>query len=304
MRAVRAPAADEDLPGFCERLGIPGLADVHTHFMPDRLQQRVWAYFDDAGPLVGRPWPVRYRWPEQDRVARLRAMNVRLFSALAYAHRPGVAESLNAWTLEFAKRTSGCLPSATFYPEPGAEEYVSRALAGGARIFKVHPQVGGFAPDDPRLDGIWELLARAGTPVVIHAGHSPVGTAHTGPAPFGNLLARHPGLTAVAAHLGAPDYAAFLRLAERHERVLLDTTMVFTGFFDQLAPFPGASLPLLRELGLAGKVLLGSDFPTIPYPYAQQVAGLARTGLGEPWLRAVLWGNAAALFGAPATCSM
>jgi predicted TIM-barrel fold metal-dependent hydrolase len=52
-----------------------------------------------------------------------------------------------------------------------------------------------------------------------------------------------------------------------------------------------------QDKGLAGKVLLGSDFPNIPYPYAEQVAGLVRLGLGERWLRAVCWDNAAGLFG-------
>jgi len=37
--------------------------------------------------------------------------------------------------------------------------------------------------------------------------------------------------------------------------------------------------------------------PNIPYAYAEQVAGLVRLGLGEPWLRAVCWDNAARLFG-------
>jgi len=99
--------------------------------------------------------------------------------------------------------------------------------------------------------------------------------------------------------MGAPDYEAFLRLALDYERVFLDTTMIFTDFFDHLAPFPASALPLARELGLAGKILLGSDFPNIPYPYARQLAGLARLGLGEDWLRAVCWDNPVALFGAP-----
>jgi uncharacterized protein len=50
-------------------------------------------------------------------------------------------------------------------------------------------------------------------------------------------------------------------------------------------------------LGLGGKVLLGSDFPNIPYVYAEQIVGLVRLGLGDPWLRAVCWDNAARLFG-------
>jgi uncharacterized protein len=113
------------------------------------------------------------------------------------------------------------------------------------------------------------------------------------------VLARYPGLAAIIAHLGAPDYEAFLGLAADYERVTLDTTMIFTDFFDRLAPFPDAARPLARDLGLAGKVLLGSDFPNIPYPYARQLAGLARLGFGQAWLRAVCWENPVALFGAP-----
>jgi cytosine/adenosine deaminase-related metal-dependent hydrolase len=293
----RPPVEDAAVPGFWRGLGLPGLADVHTHFLPPRLLRRVWAYFDAAGPLVGREWPIRYRWDDETRVAHLRRLGVRAFTALAYPHRPGMAAALNRWTLDFAARTTGCLPSATFFPEPGAAGYVTDALDAGARVFKVHFQVGGFPPTDPALDAVWGLLADAGVPVVVHAGHAPVGTVHTGAVPFAALLARHPRLAAIVAHLGAPDYAAFLDLAGAYERVRLDTTMTFTSFFGHAAPFPAAELPRLRELGLAGKVLLGSDFPNIPYPYAEQLTGLAGLDLGDDWLRAVCWGNAAALFG-------
>jgi hypothetical protein len=294
------PAEDSDIPGWCAALGIPGLADVHTHFLPPRLLRRVWAYFDEGGPLLGVKWPIRYRWDDERRVAHLRAMNVRMFSALAYAHRPEMAADLNRWTLGFARSTPGCLPSATFYPEPGVTDYVTEALDDGARIFKVHLQVGGFAPADPLLDPVWDMLAASRTPVVVHAGHAPVGTEYTGPGPIGEVLRRHPDLTAIIAHLGAPDYEQFLRLAGDHNRVMLDTTMIFTGFFDRFAPFPRSALPRLKALGEAGKVLLGSDFPNIPYPYAQQITGLAALGLGQAWLRAVCWENPVALFGVPA----
>lgn len=290
------PEQDVQVTAFWQGLGLPGLADVHVHFMPPRMMQRVWAYFDQAGPLVGRPWPIRYRWSDGERVTHLRSMGVRAFSALAYAHRPGMAEKLNTWTLDFASATPGCIPSATFYPEPEAPGYVHAALEAGARVFKVHVQVGGFRPDCAELDAVWGLLADAGVPVVVHAGHAPVATVHTGPEPFAGVLARHPRLAAIVAHLGAPDYLPFLDLAERYERVALDTTMTFTPFFDQLTPFPRQALPRLRDLGLAGKVLLGSDFPNLPYPYATQLAGLARLELGDDWLRAVCWGNAATLF--------
>jgi hypothetical protein len=288
---------DRGVPGFWRGLGLPGLVDIHVHFLPPRMLRRVWAYFDSAGPLVGVRWPIHYRWPDAERVARLEALGVRTYPALAYAHKPGMAADLNAWTLEFAARTPACLPSATFYPEPGVLDYVTAALDAGARIFKVHLQVGDFPPTDPLLDPVWGLLAEAGVPVVVHAGSGPVPNTYTGPEPFGAVLARHPRLVAVIAHLGAPEYAAFFDLAERYERVALDTTMAFTDFFDQFAPFPAALRPRLRDLGLAGKVLLGSDFPNIPYPYAHQLDALARLDLGDDWLRAVCWTSAAALLG-------
>jgi predicted TIM-barrel fold metal-dependent hydrolase len=290
------PRDDDEVPAFWRALGLPGLIDAHVHFLPPRLMRRVWEYFDAAGPLVGVPWPIRYRWPDGERIAHLDRLGVRAFTALAYAHRPGMASDLNAWTLDLAARTPGCLPCATFFPEPGVLDQVKHAMDAGARVFKVHLQVGGFDPRDPVLDPVWGLLADAGVPVVVHAGSGPVPHGHTGPEPFGAVLARHPRLVAVIAHLGAPEYDGFLRLAERYERTALDTTMAFTDFFDRLAPFPAADLPRLADLGLAGKVLLGSDFPNIPYPYAHQLTGLARLDLGEPWLRAVCHDNAARLF--------
>ncbi len=287
---------DEDVPAFWTGLGLPGLADVHTHFLPERMLRRVWAHFAGAGPLIGREWPIRYRDPEDVRVATLGRLGVRLFSARAYAHRPAMAADLNEWTLGFAARTPGCLASATFYPEPGVVAYTASALDRGAQIIKVHLQVGGFDPRDDELDPVWGMLADAGTPVVVHAGSGPVAHGFTGPGPIGDVLARHPRLTLIVAHAGAPEYADFLALAERHPRVALDTTMAFTDFFEAMAPFPPGLRPRLRDLGLAGKVLLGSDFPNIPYAYAHQLAALARLDLGDDWLRAVCWSNARDLF--------
>jgi predicted TIM-barrel fold metal-dependent hydrolase len=65
--------------------------------------------------------------------------------------------------------------------------------------------------------------------------------------------------------------------------------MAFTSFFEEAAPYPRSLLPRLAALG--DRVLLGSDFPTIPYPYAHQLEALDALGLGDEWLRAVCWEN-------------
>ncbi|MEU4075928.1 amidohydrolase [Streptomyces venezuelae] len=294
MSGSSAAGERDDIQVLLGRLGIPGLVDVHTHFMPQNVLDKVWAYFDAVGPLTGVEWPITYREEEDRRLALLRGFGAVAFTAMLYPHKPGMAAWLNSWGADFAARTPDCLHTATFFPEPGAEQYVREALDAGARVFKVHLQVGGFDPTDPLLDGVWAALADSRTPVVVHCGSGPTPGAFTGPGPMGRLLARHPALRVIVAHMGMPEYGDFLDLAERYEGVHLDTTMAFTDFSERLAPFPVAERKRLVDLG--DRVLLGSDFPNIPYPYVHQLDALERLGLGDDWLRGVLYENGAALF--------
>ncbi|WP_335970495.1 amidohydrolase family protein [Streptomyces sp. CA2R106] len=290
----------EAVRGFWRGLGLAGGIDVHTHFMPERVLRKVWEYFDTAGPLVGGlEWPITYRREEEERVALLREFGVRAFTSMVYPHKPGMARWLNGWAADFARRTPDCLHTATLYPEPDTADYVREALDAGARVFKAHVQVGAYDPDDEQLRAAWGLLAESGTPVVMHCGSGPAPGKHTGPEPVARVLARFPGLRLVVAHMGMPEYEEFLDLAERHPQVRLDTTMAFTDFTEGFMPFPRKALPRLADLG--DRILLGTDFPNIPYPYLHQLQALERLGLGGDWLRAVCHDNAAALFrpGAP-----
>ncbi|MGY4980719.1 amidohydrolase family protein [Streptomyces sp. 900105755] len=281
---------------FRERLGLAGLIDVHTHFMPERVLHKVWHYFDTNGPLIGDlEWPITYRKEEAERTALLREFGVRAFTSMLYPHKPGMAAWLNAWAADFAGRTPDCLHTATLFPEPGVETYVRAAVEAGARAFKAHVQVGAYDPADELLEGAWGLLAEAGIPVVIHCGSGPAPGKYTGPGPVGRVLARHPALRLVVAHMGMPEYEEFTGLAERYTEVRLDTTMAFTDFTERFMPFPPRALPRIAALG--DRVLLGSDFPNIPYPYVHQLHALERLELGDEWLRAVCHDNAARLFG-------
>lgn len=276
-------------------LGLPGLIDVHTHFMPDNVMAKVWGYFDQAGPLIGRPWPITYRGSEQERLGLLRSFGVLRFSSLVYAHRPDMAAWLNAWARDFARRTPGCLQSATFYPEPTAGDYVAEALADGAEILKIHVQVGDFDPTDALLAPAWGVVEDAGAPVVIHCGTGPAPGRFTGPDPIRILMRQHPRLRLVIAHLGMPEYAEFLDLAACHEGVHLDTTMAFTDFTERIHPFPPELVPRLAEQG--DRILFGNDFPNIPYTYLHAIESLQRLELGDAWLRGVLHDNSARLLG-------
>lgn len=280
--------------GHLSALGIDGIFDVHTHFMPKQVLDKVWAYFESAGPLTGSDWPIAYRHDETRRLEILRSYGVRRFSSMFYPHRLGMAEWLNEWGAQFAAATPDCLHSATFYPEPEAKQYVPAAIEAGTQVFKAHVQVGVYDPNDPLLDSVWGALQDSGTPVVIHSGHGPVAGVFTGPERMWQLLRRFPRLTLIVAHMGMPDYGEFLDMSERHERVYLDTTMVFTEFSENTNPFPASNLAQLKALG--EKVLFGSDFPNLPYGYREAVEAVLRLDLGDEWARGVLHENATRLF--------
>ncbi|XVX21545.1 amidohydrolase family protein [Actinomycetota bacterium] len=297
---ITPPLAEEAaaVADFRMRHGLPGLVDIHTHFMPDNVLAKVWEYFAAAGPKLGRRWPIAYQHSESRRLEILRELGVRRFTALNYPHRPGMAEWLNDWSTGFAAQVPDALHSATFYPEPGAAAYVRRAVEQGARVFKCHVQVGEFSPADELLDPVWGVLAEAGVATVIHCGSGPVAGEHTGVDPVRAVLGRHPRLRLLIAHMGMPEYRQFLDLADDFAGVMLDTTMAFTDFTEEMLPFDRALLGRLADVG--DRVLLGTDFPNIPYPYVHQLEALERLGLGSGWLRAVCWDNADRVFPAAA----
>ena len=287
------PQHDADAAAWARDLGLPGIFDIHVHFMPDRMQQAVWRHFDS----LPRAWGIRYRTDDETRLQTLKDLGVLRHTALAYAHRPGVAAWLNEFTLDFADNHASALGCFTFYPEPTADEYVSAALQRGAQVAKVHLQVGKFDPMDAQLAGVWRRLEAAGTAVVIHAGAVPDGSggeAWCGMDPVRRLLERWPGLQLVLAHMGAPDYDDAVQLAREFPQLRMDTAMVLVhsgaGF-----EYPRVLVDWLAESPT--RVLFGSDFPSFPHHFADQVRGVAMQGFGDDWLRRVFWENGAEMFG-------
>ncbi len=281
-------ATDSEVSSWVAGLGLPGLVDLHVHFMPDSVHRKVWAFFDRASEKYGRVWPIRYRLPVADRLEVLRGLGVIAFAPLVYPHKPGMAAWLNEWVLEFAAETPEAVPTATIYPEPEVASYLDSALRAGVRTVKVHVQVGGYDPRSPLLDKAWGMIADAAVPVVVHCGHGPLRGEFTGLDVFSEVLARHPGLVAVLAHAGMPEISGALDLVSRYPGVYLDTTMVGVPFS---SPLPADWVP--RLVDVADRIVLGTDFPNIPYEYAVQLSAIegwaaADDRLGSGFLRAVL----------------
>ena len=88
-------------------------------------------------------------------------------------------------------------------------------------------------------------------------------------------MRRHPTLTAVIAHLGMPEYAEHLGLAERYPNVHLDTTMAYTPFTEALMPMPRSCGPGWPGFG-TGRSRAARSSSDLPDPTMSSRTGARR----------------------------
>ncbi len=283
MSAIQTPGV-----GAAASSGQPPcpVLDVHTHLMPERLAQAVRSY------MRAHLWHPRYEGPPEELVPQLLQAGVERFVFMPYAHRAGMARSLNYWVANvqaaFAPRAIGF---ATFHPDDAAElpRLVDDAfLRLELRGAKLHPQVGRFALDDPRLFPLYERAVEHGRVLLVHAGRRPEPSEHVGARALARLLRRFPALAVVVAHMGADDFDAFFDLCERFDGVYLDTAMVFNGYL-------GGPPPIERVLEFQDRVVFGSDFPNIPYRVETAIQAIRELRLGRAIEEKIFCTNAARL---------
>ena len=260
------------------------MIDVHTHLHPPHLSAAIRRWFDERSS-----WRIVHPTEPRAVAAALRAAGVERFVFCSYAHKPGMAGELNAWLAQTSRDLDAYgLPLATVHlddPNPLAD--LRGALDDGCIGLKIHEDVQRFAADDPRMDALYAELAARDAFALIHVGPIPWDhKTNDGPRRIATILARHPRLRLVVAHLGVPDTLAFFALAQRFPNFFLDTTMAFVSP-DLLTTARGSDVE-----AAAGAVVYGSDYPNIPYPYAAERDALEALGLSTAARRAILFENA------------
>ncbi|MHB8573842.1 MAG: amidohydrolase family protein [Dehalococcoidia bacterium] len=258
------------------------LVDAHVHAFPDRLALAVRARLNrdgrlQAGPLVA------------DVADAVRNAGFDAAWLLPYAHRAGVAASLNEWSAGAGQRFPSMVAGASFHPDDAPlAPLVHRALDElGLRVVKLHCAVGAFSPADARLEPLWEAAARRGAPVVIHAGQrAPGATTADEVAALAPLLAAHRNLNVVLAHAGYPNTAQALTLMHRFSNLYADVTPVW----EQRVQVSQGELT-----AFAGRFLFGSDAPNNPVGANDQAAVFQSIGLDPDSLALLLGGVACRL---------
>src|SRR5271170_6817000 len=136
----------------------------------------------------------------------------------------------------------------------------------GARGFKFHPSLQGFAPNDPQFYPLWAEIESLGVPALFHSGQTGIGAGLPGghgiklrlsdPMLLDDVAADFPGLTVILAHPSVPWQDEAISMATHKANVYID----LSGWSPKYFPSQ-----LVRAAGsfLQDKVLFGTDYPLL-----------------------------------------
>jgi predicted TIM-barrel fold metal-dependent hydrolase len=229
---------------------------------------------------------------------RLRTYGVERFCFFSYAHRAGMARELNRWLAAEARSLPQGIPLGTFHPDdPDYLEVVDEALElHGFRGLKAHINVQRFYPDDPRALRVWERLAERDRVLLIHVSRLPHPNPYVGMDRFARVMERFPTLRACVAHMGGNEGEECFELMARCPNLYLDTTMALAPV---AAPYMEVKPWVTNEQLIAwqDRICFGSDFPIIPYDYAEEVRGIQDRKLPAEVERKIFYENACRFLG-------
>lgn len=258
--------------------------DCHTHVFPDAIAQAAVNAIGKAAGLVPD-----YDGTRAGLIGRLRDAGYDAALNCPVATRPEQVRSINDWAAAANEWPMLCMGSIhPDFPQPAAE--LERLHSLGLLGVKLHPEYQKFTLDDPRLDPVWDTCAGLGLPILVHAGED-VGLPapyRTTPRAFAELVARVPGLTVIAAHLGG------YRQWDEVESCLAGTPVYLDTAYS-LGDLPDEQFVRIIRTHGVHRVLYGTDAPwQNPCTYLKRFTALPFTDRERRWM---LWDNAAELFG-------
>jgi len=139
-------------------------------------------------------------------------------------------------------------------------EHLREMAERGARGIKLHPVAQRFEPNDPRMHPVYGACEELGLVVLSHAGSAKGGEPFAEPRAFAGVLAQHPGLNVVLAHLGGGSWRQTLALARAFPGLAFDLSEIIEWLGAPNAPTDEDLARMIREIG-PERVMLGTDFP-------------------------------------------
>lgn len=294
-------SAEEGSAMTPERLEQLRAIDIHTHCevhhdgsiaMPDHLLEAMGRHF-----RAGTDWP-----DIDDLAAYYRERDIACVTFSVDAERVlGVPPVPSEAIAEGAARHADVLiPFGSVDPlvEGAPERAASLVTEHGVRGIKLHPTLQAFRPDDRLVYPLYEAIAAAGVPVLVHTGQSGVGAgvrgggglrlSYSNPMHLDAVAADFPDLDVVFAHPSFPWQEEALAVAVHKRNVWID----LSGWSPK--HFPPILVTYINRF-LSDRVLFGSDYPAITPD--RWLADFDRLPISDEVRPAVLKDNAVRLLG-------
>ena len=244
--------------------------DIHTHVQVDSCGRH--ALDDELRTATAK----YFKSPaEQDTTAegiaehyRARNMAAVVFTVDAQSGMGHPANSVEDIAELAARHNDVLIPFGSVDPwRADAADRIKRQIDDyGVRGFKFHPSMQAFAPNDPTLYPLYQLIADAGLPALFHTGQTGIGSGLAGgrriklrysdPRLLDDVAADFPHLTVVMAHPAVPWVDAQIAVATHKDNVYID----LSGWSPKYFP---PALVAAANGRLRRKMLFGSDYPVI-----------------------------------------
>ena len=148
-----------------------------------------------------------------------------------------------------------------------ASRYAQRLIATGkVRGLKLHPQTQGFSANDPAIYPLYDVIAAAKLPIIVHTGHSGMGTGMRGgggirlkygnPMHLDDVAVDFPDMPIILAHPSFPWQDEALSVCLHKPQVYIDLSGSSPKYFPP-------NLIQYANTRLNHKVLFGSDYPVL-----------------------------------------
>jgi len=180
------------------------------------------------------------------------------------------AHVTNDEVLAFAERNDDIvIPFVSVDPTrgtAGVREAERLIETGAVRGFKLHPQTQGFFANDPAYYPFYEVIEAARLPIIVHSGHSGMGTGMRGgggirlkygnPMLLDDVAVDFPDMPIIIAHPSFPWQDEALSVCLHKPQVYID----LSGWSPKYFP---ANLVQYANTQLKHKMLFGSDYPVL-----------------------------------------
>jgi predicted TIM-barrel fold metal-dependent hydrolase len=253
------------------------IIDFHAHIYPAKIAERATQAISDFYDA-----PMAFNGSVSELLRSGETIGVERYIVHSTATKSDQVRSINDFIVGETQKEPRFVGFGTLHPDfAETRDELDRITSLGLRGIKLHPDFQRFEIDCAKMDPVYEQIAAAGLPVLVHAGDARYD--FSGPKRIARVLDRHPALKLVAAHFGGYTEwdEALESLAGRD--LWLDTSSTFWKIN------PETARRIIEKHGTS-RFLFGSDFPM--WRHDEELARFLALGLKPSENEAILARNA------------